>query len=605
MITSRLRRERDDRGATLLLVLILMSITSLVMAVVLAQADTAERTTVQLRDQAANNYGADGAMQAVLNALNTSGINCSNPTAAAPATLGTTASPFYAPNSTEQGPINGYAECTPDGVKGLSTATSTATIVTTVTPAPVTSTAPYLGGGDVTLPSYAVMTTGSNSGDFGFDISPSAGNKTVCVENGSVASNEDIDASGSGQVLAVRLSPSVTGQGSSLCTTGTGTDPGTGSKLLVTAKGLCKNAGSFTPTSCTPNSAAVTAPAAPTIPGGTVVKNPAPLCDSSNTYAAFQPGLYTDVTKLNNPCPGNSVQVEWFSPGWYYFDYGTTQWSWPTTVIAGTPLDKTTGKAIAGLSATTASSLSKLGTNLASSPGACNDPDPGKNPSGGVQGVSMVFGGDSQAGASTTKDSVAEFCASSPTASPPVAIYGLASNQGITTDKGAYTIPAETMCTSTGCGTNSIINTDSKNNSGHAVIYIHGYVYAPNGQIIITLKNSLGQVFNWGIVVRNLRITINGSSPTQSVIQLPKPYTGIGIVTTTSTPPPYPSTSLSVSTSTQYSIRYVNVWVCTVAWLTANGKTTCPKTGTPNVQAKVQTDPTGKIVKVLSWTNLS
>jgi hypothetical protein len=130
-------------------------------------------------------------------------------------------------------------------------------------------------------------------------------------------------------------------------------------------------------------------------------------------------------------------------------------------------------------------------------------------------------------------------------------------------------------------------------------------VYAPQGQMIITLKNSIGQVFNWGIVVRNLRITVNGSSPTQSVIQLPKPYTGIGIVVTTSTPAEYPSTSLSISTSVQYSIRYVNVWVCTVAWLTANSKTSCPSTGKPNVQAKVQTTVTGKIVKVLSWTNLS
>jgi len=599
------RPRHGDGGTSLVIVLIIISTVSLVMGVVLSQVDTNVRTTVALRAQAEDNYGADGATQATLNALRTSGITCKDPSNPDTKAFGSVATPFFVPDSSTDGAINAYAKCTPDAITGVSTSTAVIASTSMVTPPPVTSTAPYLGGGDATLPSYAVMTTGSASGDFGFDISPSAGNKTVCVENGSVGSNKNVDASGSGQILAVRLSPSVTGQGTTDCTTGTGTDPTTKSKLLVTAVGQCKNAGSFTPTNCVGSSAPVTAPPAPALPSGTVAVNPAPVCDNSKKYAAFVPGLYTNVATLNAPCSGTTPDVEWFSPGWYYFDYGSTQWAWPLTLVAGTPLNKSNGAPISGLDPTNGSTLNKLGVStLAPAPGSCNDPDPGKNPGGGVQGVSMVFAGASQTGANTARSSTAEICASSPSGSPPAAIYGLATSQTITTASGSRTLPAETMCTATGCGSNSLINTDYSNNSGHAEIYIHGYVYATNGQIEITLKNSLGQVFNWGIVVRNLQITINGSSPTQSVIHLPKPYTGVGTIVTTSTPAPTPSISYSTSTSVTYSIRYVNVWTCTVSSLQASGLTVCPHTGSPDVQVKVKVPSDGSALQILSWSNL-
>ncbi|MDT4951644.1 MAG: hypothetical protein QOJ37_4239, partial [Pseudonocardiales bacterium] len=59
--------------------------------------------------------------------------------------------------------------------------------------------------------------------------------------------------------------------------------------------------------------------------------------------------------------------------------------------------------------------------------------------------------------------------------------------------------------------------------------------------------------------------------------------------------------------STTYTIRYVNVWTCLASSLSA-AQPTCPTPagpgGHPNVQVKVLTDTSGKIVKILSWNHL-
>jgi Tfp pilus assembly protein PilX len=583
---------RRDQGAALILVLIIISVISLVMSVILAQADTNVRATVNLRDQAANIYGADGATQAVLNALKTSGINCTDPSNPAGVQLGTVASPFYVPTSSVQGPLNAYAQCTPDRITGASTTTVTpppVTTVTTVTPAPVTSTGTFLGSGDPTLPTYAVLTTGNAASDVGLDITIDASNRITCIENGSVGSNANINATG--EFLGVRLS----GTGSpSNCKTGNYIDSGTNSRLVINAAGLCKGGnGAFPVAPCTSGAGQIPTPAPPVLPASVPATNPAPVCDSSGTYASILPGLYTSISLLNHPCGGTTVpSVEWLSPGWYYFNYGSSAWNWPGTLIAGTPIDKTTGKPIVGIVPTTGSTLTKL-ANLAQSPGACDDP---ANPSNGisVNGSQLVF-----AGASVVNDNhagVAEICASSPNGSPPVALYGLASDQ-----TSPVTLPQETMC-SGGCGSNSLVQTDP---AGQTQLYIKGYVYAPQAQFIVNIKNTNGQIFNWGVVARDLQIGLVGSSPTSPVIHLPKPNTGVGVVVTTSTPPPTASTTVSTpppTVTTTYTIRYINVWTCTVASLQASGLTSCPTSGSPNVQVRVLTN--GASLQVLSWSNL-
>jgi hypothetical protein len=474
-------------------------------------------------------------------------------------------------------------------VQGATTSTSTpppVTSVSMVTPAPVTSTGSSLGAGDLTLPSYGVLTTGSGSGDFGFDISTSANNKTVCIENGSVGSNATVNASG--ETLAVRL----TGTGSpSDCTTGTGVSADGKSKLVVAAATTCS--GTFTPTACTPNAGPILTPVAPALPGSLGSTDPAPTCKTQGgkTYAAFVPGYYTTAATLNNPCGAGSSVFEWLSPGTYVFNFaGTTTWSWPATVVAGTPI-KSNGTAVTGLDPSNASTLTGL-NQTANAPNACADPAT----STGVSGVSLIFTGNSATAAPSS--STTQICASSPVASPPVAIYGLASAATV----GGVTLPAETMCGASGCGSNTLIATDP---SGQAEVYVRGYVYAPNAQLIMTLKNSIGQLFNWGIVIRNFRLTINGSSPTAPFVQLPKPNTGVGVAVTTSTPPPYPSTSVSTPApvvSTTYSIRYINVWTCTVSSLQSSGQSACPSTGPATVQVRVLTN--GTSLQVLSWNTL-
>jgi Tfp pilus assembly protein PilX len=583
-----------DRGATLIIVLIIISVVGLVMGAVLSQTDTSVRATLAMDNQAADNYAADAATQAILNSLQRSGINCNNPTNPVPFPLGTIGTPFYVPVSASEGATNATAKCTPDAIVGAGTTTSQpapVTAVSTVTPAPVTSTGTSLGQGDPTLPSYALLTTGSAAGDFGIDISTSANNKTVCIENGSVGSNDDINSSG--QTLAVRL----TGTGTSDCTTGTGVNSD-GSRLVLNASGNCiGGASAFKPTGCTSSAPSIATPTAPSLPGSIGNTDPAPVCKTAGgkTYAAFVPGYYTTAAKLTNPCGTGSNVFEWLSPGTYFFNFGATTWTWPSTFVGGTPITNS-GAAVPGVNATNANSLTNL-SSTATAPNACADPASGS----GVQGVQLVFAGSSVV--SAPSGSTSQICASSPNASPPVAIYGLPT----ATTVGSVTLPAETMCSASGCGTNTLITTDP---SAQANVYIKGYVYAPNAQVIMGLKNSNGQLFNWGIVVRNFRLSVNGTSPTSPFVLLPKPTTGVGVIVTTSTPPPYPTTTVSTPVpivSATYTIRYINVWTCLASSLSV-AQPTCPTPmgagAGPVVQVKVLTDTSGKIVKILSWNHL-
>jgi len=63
------RWKGDDAGAALPLVLILVTVIAVVLGALLSFADTSVRTTVNLRDQAASAYTADGALQAAINSI--------------------------------------------------------------------------------------------------------------------------------------------------------------------------------------------------------------------------------------------------------------------------------------------------------------------------------------------------------------------------------------------------------------------------------------------------------------------------------------------------------------------------------------------------------
>ena len=612
----RQRPKHADKGASLIIVLVIISMVGLVMGVVLSQADTSVRSTVQLRDQASDNYGADGATEAILNALKTSGINCSDPSTPMSVPLGSTATPFYVPVSSQEGPINAYVRCTPDAINGTGTSVSVSqpppvTTITTVTPPPPTST----GGLTIGLtnePTDAILTVGQGSQSS--EGQTYGGNNSICIEGGSIRSNSSISTAGSGNTtLHVQASHT---NASNKCPNGT-------TPLTVAALGPCSGtAGSYTPTPCTHMSSAQSIPSAPT-PGGPTTLNQAAVCQTAGgkRYAAFLPGKYTLLTSssqssLNTPCKNGSnwvaADVDWFTPGTYFFDLNNGgDWNAPGTVIGGTPTmpDGTKISGLDGANATTLQS-STLG-NLAKAtlfPGACANPSV-QNDFGGVE---FVFGGTSRV--NLPGGNKFEICATyiDPTScttqscAVPVAVYGNPASGHGTTISTVSTEPSGGACFATsGCAGGSLFETAV---NGQSTFHIQGYVYAPDARVELTFKNqndpaTAGQIFNWGLLLRAFNISVNGSSQDIPFVQLPKE--SVGIVT----PTPYPSTAIITpapvtSASTTYSIRYVNVWTCTVASLREAGLKQCPTTGLPNVQVRILTDAGGVPTKILSWNHI-
>ncbi len=116
----RRRIDRGDRGASLLMVLVVVSAISLVMGVLLTQADTSVRTTRTLRDQTAENYAADAAVQAVLTQVKyqrsqspLGELSCASTSTPSTYSFGTAASPFYDAGSATE-PLNASATCVGD-----------------------------------------------------------------------------------------------------------------------------------------------------------------------------------------------------------------------------------------------------------------------------------------------------------------------------------------------------------------------------------------------------------------------------------------------------------------------------------------------------------
>ncbi|MFI5731846.1 hypothetical protein ACIA49_17110 [Kribbella sp. NPDC051587] len=68
-------RRRDERGSSLLLVLVVITVIATALAALLSRADTAERVSKSLRDQTVASYASDGAMEAAINNLRNSSYN--------------------------------------------------------------------------------------------------------------------------------------------------------------------------------------------------------------------------------------------------------------------------------------------------------------------------------------------------------------------------------------------------------------------------------------------------------------------------------------------------------------------------------------------------
>jgi hypothetical protein len=483
--------HRDDTGTTLLLALIIITTIALVIGAVLSEAFSSVRTTFALRDQSGFAYAGDGAAQAAINQLrtgtfdNAAGGNCFG-------TSGTlTLSNFYPA-------VKGQ-------VTGAAPAPSSATVVCAGeagtgaqgSPAPVTS---------ANKPGYAVMTLGTTRSTTQGE-GQTYDHKSISIHGG-VISNADISAAGltvtGGAQALARITPCVT--------------------VTPTCTAMSSNI-------VDPNYPPPTDPPAP--PAGY------PTC-TNNKIAEFLPGLYTDVSKLNN------CNASWmlFDPGTYYFDFANPNnvWTVSTTVVGGTPT---------GAKSNTAPSV----------PGACVNPITTSS----AVGVQFVFAGQSQVKLGSSNW---EICASYHATSIPTAIYGLKAD----IVNGSNTAHAQSGCVIAVGGCPLFSST----NGGKPVFYSQGFAYAPKASMNLELNNSPGQIFNFGLVLRGLYMDINPQLQGFTLISIPDNTPGYG---------------------TPDTIVDLEVHVCP-------GASTCSGSGKLQLRARVDITPVGgsRQVKILSWS---
>jgi hypothetical protein len=560
-----LRNRRNDDGATLIIVLIVITAMSLAMGALLTQVDTSVQATVALQDQAATNYGADAAAQAVVTQLQNGSFGCTTPATATMHLGSGSSNPFYSATGSSSGPQNATATCTPDTVTGVTATVTGANALV----------------GPANTPTNALTTVGSSV----LDGILAGGLNYMCIQ-GSVVSYTSITATmsvGTNAQNSATACPNT--QNAAVTVRAYGNPipviPGCLGSFLLTP---CKPLGTSTPT----------IPQVPD-PGYAITTantNPAATCQSSGgkLYAAFLPGLYNRVTSttafsLTTPCKVSGTwvkaDVDWFSPGVYYFDFGATSWKLPAAVVGGTPTNSA-GQPIAGLDPTVATTLPAL-SQMPTGEGKCVSPT--KQVQAGAGGVEFVFGGASTMtgmtppslfGVATGLSTDMDLCATYSATSPPVAIYGAQH----TLTEGGTTVSAESGCVATpGCtgDTRSLINASSP--VADQTFHIDGYVWAPAALIAMSYLHSSGQAFNWGVLARSFQLIDLGL---------------FGIVSSPLTMVNLPDADPGPVTTYTYSIRYVNVWTCAAA------ATACPQTGPPNVQIKLQN--TGTTWKVLSWT---
>ena len=361
------RWKGDDAGAALPLVLILVTVIAVVLGALLSFADTSVRTTVNLRDQAASAYTADGALQAAINSIRAGTFT------------GAAGEHCFGGSDTLALPNFG--------------AGGSAAVSCTADPAKVLIQCPSLSR--CNRPGNAILTLGTG-GEDGLNIQQPTGssfrvhgvvysNSNINVVNGSLDTNTAVYARG-GCTGTIRSTPAAAcGYGGS----GLGADPGY-------------------------------APALTSVPP----LRKLPACTKAGSLVTFEPGYYDDAAGLSAMMSSSSKCKDstwWFKPGAYYFDFhnsaavrppslpgGDDVWTLDNGyLVAGTPVDET-GRIVATPS---------VPANI---PGACDNPiDDAK-----AAGVQFVFGGDSRL---AVKAGQAEICGTYSADRPPVAVYGLTS----------------------------------------------------------------------------------------------------------------------------------------------------------------------------------
>jgi hypothetical protein len=372
---QRLKRSGSDSGATLLIVLVIITTVALVGGATLSYSSTSVMSTVALRDETGASYNADGAGQYAVNALR-SGLGQA-PGAAFTNVAGTSCfgadsthtsldlANFYPATTGQAGNSRSSASvvCTPEAGTGAQGS-----------PVLITAT---------NRPGQAIYTHGA------LDFGDSAA-ETDYVRGG-------ISAGGN---LSVKGNVAVTGAGSTLTTSGS-----------------CPQASAVN-IPCTHPATGADPPnmTVPAKPAAAV----APTCPTNkNGPEVFTPGTYNSVPEsyLGVNCSKGPGWL-YFTPGLYYFD-NIGSWTIGGTTVVGGTLDL--GGDGTGSGGTTTSPSSTM--PAPSVPGACVNPIKTQN----AVGVKLVFSGSSGV---VFNGSDSEFCASFATLSVPTVFYGTPSATG-------------------------------------------------------------------------------------------------------------------------------------------------------------------------------
>ncbi|MEV6824721.1 hypothetical protein [Amycolatopsis sp. NPDC051102] len=467
------RWKGDDSGAALPLVLVLVTVIAVVLGALLSFADTSIRTTVNLRDQAASAYTADGALQAGINAIRNSTFT------------GAAGEHCFGASDTLS---------LPDFGSGGSAAVSC-----TADPAKVSIQCPSLSV--CNRPGSAILTLGTG-GEDGLNIQQPTGssfkvhgivysNSNINVVNGSLDTNTAVYARG-GCAGTIHSSPAAAcGYGGSSL----GADPGYASVL----------------TSVPPY-------------------RTLPACTKAGSLITFQPGYYDDAAGLSAMMSSSSKCKDstwWFTPGAYYFDFRNSAAVRPPSLpggddvwtvdngylVAGTPVDDS-GRVIAKPPVP------------AKIPAACDNPiDDAK-----AAGVQFVFGGDSRL---AVKAGQAEICGTYSADKPPVALYGLVS--GAETPATTTLVPGSATGDFTGATAGSLSKVDNAGatwaapgkSGGSATLTATAFAPAvapPAGTILTSAKIRVTHSNDHGASKdsRTAQFTPMGSSPIPLTLSTPK-----------------------------------------------------------------------------------
>lgn len=455
-----LSSPEDDRGATLILVLFIVSFMGLAGAALLTFSDTSILTTIQLRNQASNAYSADGAAQVAVKRLGAGTFPCTTAS-------GQTLSNFY-PGTNGATASSAYVWCTPDQGNGMGGSATSAN----------------------TSPGTALLALDSNLTENGITANINAGALKI---RGAIFSNSKIDASGG---IANTWQPPASDPSRTTYNIARGACAGniTPTDLTKCLYGSKPDVRGDDPGTLTPHGASYDAPPAPS--GLGVIGN----CNGSKKFQTVTPGLFTVASKLNN-LTGCSNKVVWFKPGKYYFDFTAANIKWnpaaPLFIIAGTStLDLNTTKPTpAGMpTACIAPEASNATAEVGTTPGT---------------GAEFVFGGNSRLSLNDSSSTGAQLtiCASPTSASsgggPPIAIYGLK-----TALTGVFPVAAQTTCY-TGSNTCSMISTGK---SPKSFLTVQGTTYAPEAFIDIVLNNKSQKAFYWGLIAWAISFTGTGAA---------------------------------------------------------------------------------------------